>query len=76
MTVPGPWRPLVPNEPGVPAPAPAPASASWRDIRPELPCKSRATPGANISCAAPAGLATMSGSDGRARATTGPRPEG
>jgi len=35
-----------------------------------------ATPGVNIPCAAPAGLATMSGSDGRVKPTTGPRPEG
>jgi hypothetical protein len=34
-----------------------------------------ATPGVNIPCAAPAGLATMSGSDGRVKSTTGPRPE-
>jgi hypothetical protein len=73
--------PLVPNGPGIPAPAPAPASAPWRDIAPELsaepyvfarrgPCsasyESRATPAVNNSCAPPACLATMSGSDGRA----------
>ena len=34
--VPGPWSPMVPNEPGVPAPAPASAPSGWRDILPEL----------------------------------------
>lgn len=62
---------MMPNEPGVPAPAPASAPPGWRDIR-----VNPATPGVNIPCAALAGLATMSGSDGRVKPATGPRPEG
>ena len=35
-----------------------------------------ATPGVNIPCAAPVGLATMSGIDGRVKPATGRRAEG